>query len=526
MLGNAKKTIRLRTILLIVNLSVLVLPLCSMFFFRIYENSLVRQTETELISQAAFVSSVYKAEIKKLIENNNDYGVIGSDIPELDKNEYYTPIKQQIDLSKNILLPPRPDGIPPNVKSDSKAIIAGNNITEIIKDAQKITLSGIKILDYKGIVVSGRFETDLSFAHVEEVKSALQGKYTSVIRKRISDEPPPAITSISREANIRVFIAFPIINDDKVWGVVYLSRTPENILHHLYAAKEQVIIAGISILMITVLIVLFSSYTISKPIHQLIANTRKISDGKGNVIDQIESPVTKEIAMLSKCFSEMSITLDERSNYIKEFAAHVSHEFKTPLTSMQGAAELLHEHFDEMSEEERQSFIYNIIKDTNRLKRLVTRLLELARADSISLSDEVTIVNEVLHNLKQKYSINNLVIAIEIDIDIENKIHISQDNFEEIIINLIDNSIQHGANKISIIVDIIDDKTQIKFIDDGEGISEANRSKIFTPFFTTKRDTGGTGLGLGIIKSLIETYGGSITLGNSSNTTEFILIFK
>ena len=82
---------RLRTILLIVNLAVLVLPLGSIFFFRIYENQLVHETETELISQAAFVAVMYKREIMEQMPDYQSFGRALS-LPPKDPNRYYTPI--------------------------------------------------------------------------------------------------------------------------------------------------------------------------------------------------------------------------------------------------------------------------------------------------------------------------------------------------------------------------------------------------------------------------------------------------
>jgi hypothetical protein len=117
------------------------------------------------------------------------------------------------------------------------AQILGRLMQPIMRDTQHIMLSGIRLLDYQGIVVAGREEMGLSFAQVPEVRQALQGHYASVIRQRISDEPPPPLYSISRGSNIRVFVALPIIETVPVaamqpWrreylqGVVYLSRTP------------------------------------------------------------------------------------------------------------------------------------------------------------------------------------------------------------------------------------------------------------------------------------------------------------
>lgn len=91
---------------------------------------------------------------------------------------------------------------------------------------------------------------------------------------------------------------------------------------------------------------------------------------------------TRELAMLSQGFLDMAERLYDRTDYIATFAAHVSHELKSPLSSIQGAAELLRDAADEMSERERQKFLDNVIADAQRLTALVERLRELARADN------------------------------------------------------------------------------------------------------------------------------------------------
>ena len=166
-----------------------------------------------------------------------------------------------------------------------------------------------------------------------EVVGALNGDYTSVIRQRISDEPPPSIASISRGTGIRIFTVYPVISNGYLWGAVYLSRTPKSILKHMYAEKTKVILAGLSMLAMTLFIVLITSWTIVRPIYRLIERTKKISAGDKEALEPIDLPGTKEMALLTRSFSDTTRSLHERSNYIKNFATHVSHELKTPLRS-------------------------------------------------------------------------------------------------------------------------------------------------------------------------------------------------
>ncbi len=490
---------RLRTILWMVMLSVLLLPLASIYFFRFYENELVRKTEIELISQSAVLSTVYR----ELIGKNS-----------IETNPLYTPVFPSLDLSKpNAVLPRRPHSREALYYNQTEgypvAQQAGKSMQRILKNTQRVTLSGIRILDANGVVVAGSSELNESLAHVQEVKNALKGQFTSVIRQRISDEPPPSIASLSRGTGIRVFTAFPIIDQGKVYGVVYLSRTPKNILKHLYSIKEKVVLLGLVLLGLTSLIVMFISSRLSRPIRELIDQTQKVTRGEAETIEVLKHPGTRELSMLSDSFAEMSQTLHERSQYIQQFAAHVSHEFKTPLTSMQGSLELLEEHIDDMPVKQRQRFIDNLQEDTERLKNLVSRLLEQARADSLSTSIESTNLLKTLNIIKSRYKDSQLVLDYsesEIDIDVS----IPNSALESILANLFDNSLQHGATNISINTKQENGRLEISVHDNGSGISDANQNKIFTPFFTTRRDSGGTGLGLGIIESILKASNGSI----------------
>lgn len=507
---------RLRTVLLIVNLAVLVLPLGSLMFFRIYENQLVRQTESELISQGAVLAAAYRQEVLQRRADLSDYGRPTTPLPEQKLGDFiYVPILPKLDLTAADPLPDRPDGIATTASPDETAIAAGKTLDAIIAEARKSTLAGLKILDYNGVSVAGRFEVGQSFAHVKEVAQALAGKYASVIRERETTRPLPSWSGISRSTGIRVFVAYPIIYDKRLLGVAYLSRTPNSVLQHIYAQRRKVMFAGLTILALTLLLALLTSATIARPINRLIRRAERIAKGDTEAMQPMKRPGTQEMALLSRSFSEMALSLHERSEYIRNFASHVSHEFKTPLTSIQGAAELLGEHFDSMSEAERRRFISNIQDDTDRLRLLVTRLLELARADSITPDGGVTVIADGLADLRMHYP---QVVFGKAD----GKVGLSRENFSTVFSNLIDNSLHHNAKQVNI--KTASDGTDMIFTvrDDGDGISPANLAKIFTPFFTTRRAGGGTGLGLGIVQSILEAHGGSIAVlaGNQGATFE------
>jgi hypothetical protein len=257
-----RRLFRLRNILLIVMLMVLALPLGGLYFFRIYENELVQQTERELIAQSAALSASYRQLLRNLAPVGRPYGrklsgAASVEVPSDSHDEgYYRPILPGLSLIDPIQ-PPRPDAKPSLASADALSVRAGQLLLPVMRDTQQVSLAGMRLLDMNGTVIAGREEIGLSLAHLPEVQKALQGHYAGVIRQRLSDQPPPPLYSVSRGTHIRVFVAFPVIEKGYLQGVFYLSRTPQNILKHLYGVKERVIIATLSLLTLVVLVVAF-----------------------------------------------------------------------------------------------------------------------------------------------------------------------------------------------------------------------------------------------------------------------------
>jgi len=498
-----KRTVfRLHTVFGAILLFVLLLPLSGSYLFRIYENDLVRQTETELIAQAVYISATYKT----LLQEHNippDYGIpTAHDNPKSDPE--YLPVLPQLDLRHARILPPREDGKQPAVPPTDFERRAGKKLEPILHEAQYHVLSSTRVLNPQGIVISGTAEQGVSLAHPAEVQEALQGHYSSVIRRRVSDEPPPPVASLSRGTHIRVFAAMPIMLHDHLVGVVYLSRSPRNVLKALYEEKDSVFWAGLFVLTLTGMIAWLLSQAIGKPLRALNQRAQSLIRGEKQT-KKLPTARIAELSTLIDNFEKMSAAIETRSDYIRSLSMHLAHEFKTPLASIQGAIELMHDHQD-MTTAQYTRFMENITKDTDRLKRMVTRLLELARADVMQPAEEETDIIPLLKDLRGTF-------PQEITLDLLPEKAIAQigaDILETVLINIVENSFQNGAQTVkihpykeraAIIIDITDD---------GPGISDGNRDKIFTPFFTTRRDSGGTGLGLVICRSLLTASGGRI----------------
>ena len=263
-------------------------------------------------------------------------------------------------------------------------------------------------------------------------------------------------------------------------------------------------------LVLTVAIAVVFSRTITGPINALVRRTEEIGRGGRAAIVAPEQQGTREIATLSQSFLDLAERLVDRTEYVSSFAAHVSHELKSPVTAIRGSAELLRD--AEMSREERARFLDHIIADSDRLTALLERLRELARAD-LDVVKGTTTLSAALAG--------EAGVAIEAGGGLE--LALSREAAKAVFGQLLSNAREHGASEVRVAAVATDGAARITVTDDGSGISAGNRDRVFEPFFTTRRETGGTGMGLQIVRSMLSAHGGTIRLLPSEAGASFEL---
>lgn len=531
--------LRLRTILFGINLVILALPLGGITWLRLYESALIRQTESELIAQGAFIEAAYLAALDRAASTPpargqrarglpTDYGHPLTAPPRAtDPEGRWRPRWAELDLATDSIRPRPPPPVAATQPADPLALQVGRELTPVLRQAQKTTLAGMRIVDANGIVVASTgdlSEDDLgrSLLNHEEVVRALTGEPVSLLRWRVSDEPPPPLASISRGTRVRVFVTEPIERDGRVLGAVLLVRTPSNIKQAVFHKREPLLHAGLGLLALVALLTLLGALTITRPVRQLIEQARRAARGQRNAVIPLRHPVTREIAELSDTVAAMAQTLESRAQYIRDFATHVSHEFKTPLTAIQGAVELLRDHAESMSVEERARFLDNLGRDAQRLEHLVRRLLELARADMMQAGTECADLAAVLTATTAHHRERGLHIELATPLPAAH-VAIGAETLDSILGTLLDNARQHGGEtvRVRLSAQAHGDRMEIDVADDGSGISAANAERVFEPFFTTGRGQGRTGLGLSIVRALLAAHRGGIDLLPTARGTAF-----
>jgi signal transduction histidine kinase len=522
MIGAAKAwgkrhwpALRLRTILFGVLFLTAALPGISAIGLRVYENTLVRQTEAELIAQGAALSATASAlwpGAQPLSAKSIDRRARG----------YYRPENTTVDLRASPILPERPEPRLATHAPDPDALKAAAILDPIIEQTSRTTLASILLLDRTGLIARGPGAGgDLS--DLPEVRQALAGKSQTTLRRNGDYRSRYALEWLSRASDLRLHHARPVVVNGRVVGVVLLSRSPRALFRGLYEDRVKIVL-GIAVIF-GLLIVLSGlvSRGVTRPIEGLSAASREVADGRGSIP---ETPATAavEIRALYEDFRAMAAAIDRRSRYLRDFAAAVSHEFKTPLAGIQGAVELLQDHGESMSREERRRFLYNISAGSQRLAHLVSRLLDLARADMARAQPDASVdIGRVAHRIADAHSTAAAKIVVDLPIGL-GRAAVSEAALESVLTTVIDNSLKAGADLVTITARTGQEAVTLTVADNGFGVPPGDRTRLFEPFFTSRRIEGGTGLGLSIARSLLAASHGRIELGEAAEGASFDIV--
>ena len=205
----------------------------------------------------------------------------------------------------------------------------------------------------------------------------------------------------------------------------------------------------------------------------------------------------------------MGTTLMDREAGLRAYTNHVTHELKSPLTSLIGAAELL----EDAKGQDRTQLIETIRTSAQTMEAQLNalRLLAFAREP---LGKGPTPVSEVIESATADSE-------LRIDLTGDALLPIDRRALLAVLGHLSENAKAHGADRLEIIAD----QNGCVLHDNGTGITPGNRDRIFEPFFTTQRSSGGTGMGLAIVKAMLDVAGGTIELEPSNQGARFRISF-
>lgn len=507
---------RLRWLLFGTLLFVAALPGIAALGLRVYENALIRRTEAELTAQSAAIA----ASAALLWPGP---AAAAQPEPQDDPRESFDDVPTDVDLRSSPVLPERPAASTTPSPVDPIAQQVAERIAPAILETKRATLASILLLDRQGLLLNGR-DRGLSLAEVPEVRSALSGTPRTVLRHNDAYLRDTPLDWISRATSIRMHQARPIMVRGEVAGVVLVSRSPRALFRGMWEDRGKIALGVAAIFSLLLVLTGVLARAIIRPVERLSRASRALAQGRHTALRRPTLAV-REIGSLYDDFSAMSAAIARRSRYLRDFAAALSHEFKTPLAGLSGGIELLQDHGATMTDEDRQRFLGNMAADAGRLSRLVSRLMELAQAD-MGRADPAarTALVPLLANLAEAMQREDFTIQLDLPANLP-PIAAEAGAVEAIITTLAENARQAGASHLSITARTTPEDACIQLSDNGPGIPEADRERVFDPFFTSKRAYGGTGLGLPIARALAENGHGQLELIASEMGTTFILSY-
>src|SRR6478735_2211359 len=478
---------RIRTRLLIVNAVVVLVPTAGLEFAHLYERQLLDGLERDMQNQAVLV----KASLQARLARGEEFGTPEQEA-ELTAAALQTRTRiRLIDAQRGMVVDSHRNG-PPEGKEPHAPLLTRQRALEI---EQSISSS-----DDRAIAP----EPEPALEKRPELLGAFRGKRSTATR--IARRPP----------SVFLFLAEPVRHQGAVRGAVYVTRSTTPVLQEMHRIRRGLTQVLALALALTAGMTLLLAWTISRPLERLAHAARRIAAGDSG----LDVPVAGggEISELAEAFREMTRKLEARHRYISTFAADVAHEFKSPLTSIRGAAELLAEGAaDELNARER--FLRNISLDAARLDRLVSRLLELSRIDASEEPPMLVDLEALVRRAVERSQGPDGSVLLDYPSSIP-VILARPADLETALYNLLDNALKFSPPGVPVVVRV-SGRAGERFVsiaveDRGSGIPEPHLSHIFERFFTTDADRSGTGLGLSIVKSVVEALGGSVSVQSRS----------
>ena len=349
----------------------------------------------------------------------------------------------------------------------------------------------------------------IDLASRTEVQAALAGRYGSATRLWDNQD------------RVYLFAALPVIDrtTKAVTAVVYITRSTHDVKLQLYALRRWLVRLLIASIAGTALLTLLLATTIARPLGRLTRRAKRIAARQPVESTERLTRRRDEIGELARAVATMTTELERRAHDARTLAADISHEFKTPLTGIRGAAELLRDGAAE-DPEARDRFLAMIVDDTARLDRLVSRLLELARVDD----DRTTQLPVDLAELaRQSQAARPWPVPVEIYSDEGCVIAGRSGALASAIDNLVANATQHADpdTRVTIAITRERDRIRVAVSNHGPALSTAARTKVWDRFYSTRHAEGGSGLGLAIVRSVALAHSGTVGVDCADGLTTF-----
>ncbi len=316
-------------------------------------------------------------------------------------------------------------------------------------------------------------------------------------------------------------VGYPVYINGVQNGVVFASAPLKQSDTCFFKVFKILLYAGTIVLFIALIITYLTSAQLTKPLRQMATVVKKIESG--DFTAKINVFRKDEIGLLAEAINTMSTSIGALEGMRRSFISSVSHELKTPMTTISGFVDGILD--GTIPPEESKKYLRIVSDETKRLSRLVNSMLQLSRLESEKMQLNKTTFNlsdmiiSVFISFEQKISEKNLKI-IGLDLLKPLSVTADRDLIYQVVYNLVENAIKFTPQdgEVSVECGIIKKMVGFTIKNSGEGLSANEMANIFERFYKTDRsrskDKSGMGFGLHIVKTILNLHNGKITVGS------------
>lgn len=312
---------------------------------------------------------------------------------------------------------------------------------------------------------------------------------------------------------------------------MYINTALEPLDGTVSILKDQFIVVTTLVLVVSFLIAIIISKRLASPIEKITKKSKLLANGNNEVIFETNTGID-EINELSNALNYVSTEINKTNELRRDLMANVSHDLKTPLTMIKAYSEMIRD-ITYKDKEKMTNNLNTIIEETDRLNLLVEDILTLTKLESktIKLEKEKININELIKDILSRFKIFE---EYKFNFNYENEYMIIADKkrLEQVFYNLINNAINYTGKDNTVTINIKDKGLfiQIEIIDSGKGIKKEDLDKIWDKYYTTnknhKRNKTGSGIGLSIVKNILELHNFKYGVKTSNKGTNFYFLVK
>lgn len=333
------------------------------------------------------------------------------------------------------------------------------------------------------------------------------------------------LTNVEGPFGMALSMTEPIysVYNDKLIGHVQVIHTLEGFHEMTSEIQGFILVIGIAALIFSGIIGLLLVHSFVRPITNLTTAMESIQENLESDVRLDEGTRNNEFSKLARTYNEMVDLMQVNIKNQKEFVEDVSHELRTPVAVVEGHLKMLNR-WGKDDPQILDEAIGASLQETKRMKSLVQEMLDLSRAHEIDVhyKNEITNVGDIILQITSNYRMLYPEFIINVDQDLKNDLYVNmyRNHLEQVFVNILDNAVKYSFERKEIHISLGVSKNQVDIAiqDFGSGMSEEDLSKIFNRFYRVdkarSREKGGTGLGLPIVKELVEGYGGRVSVSS------------